>query len=105
MAQREIAGVTVEVNEEGYLTDHSQWNKDIAGELARELGIEELSEEHWQVIDFLQKDFKEKGTMPSIRRVVKVGGIPIKDLYRLYPEGPLKKSSKIGGLLKPVSCV
>lgn len=43
--------------------------------------------------------------MPSIHRVAKVGGIPIKDLYRLYPESPLKKSSKIAGLLKPVSCV
>ncbi len=105
MAKKEIAGVTVEVNEEGYLVDPSQWTKEIAAAIAEGEGIERLTEAHWKVIEFLQKDYQEKGTMPSIRRVNKVGGIPTKDLYQLYPDGPLKKASKIAGLPKPESCV
>jgi TusE/DsrC/DsvC family sulfur relay protein len=92
MGQKEIAGKTVSVNEEGYLTIHEE-------------GIGELKEGHWKVIEFLQKEFKENGTVPSLRRVTKAGGVPTKDLYAFFPGGPLKKSSKIAGLLKPASCV
>ena len=105
MAQKEIAGKTVQVNDEGYLTDSSEWNKEIATAIAVEEGIGELSDGHWKVIDFLQKDYEEKGSMPSLRRVTKAGGVPTKDLYALFPGGPLKKSSKIAGLKKPASCV
>lgn len=105
MAEKVIAGYTVNINEEGYLTDFSQWNKEIAIEIAKELGIEELSEGHWKVIEFLQKDVEEKGTLPTIRRVKKVGGIPTKDLYQLFPDGPLKKAAKVAGLKKPESCI
>ena len=105
MAEKKIAGKTVQVNDEGYLTNPSEWNKDIAAEIAKEEGIGELTDGHWKVIDFLQKDYEEKGTMPSLRRVTKAGGVPTKELYALYPGGPLKKSSKIAGLPKPASCV
>jgi len=104
MATTEIAGVTVDVNEEGYMTDPGQWTREIGLAIAAELGIE-MTDAHWKVIEFLQKDFAEKGTMPTIRRIKNAGGIPTKELYALYPDGPLKKSSKIAGLPKPASCI
>jgi tRNA 2-thiouridine synthesizing protein E len=105
MSEQQIAGVQVAVNEEGFLTDHSQWTREVAVEIAKEEGLEELTEGHWKVLDFLQKDYKEKGSMPSIRRVKNAGGIPTKELYQLFPEGPLKKAARIAGLPKPASCV
>jgi tRNA 2-thiouridine synthesizing protein E len=105
MATRDIAGVTVDVNEEGYLTDPGQWTREIAAVLAQETGIGDLTDGHWKVIDFLQADYQEKGVMPTIRRVKNAGGIPTKELYELFPGGPLKLSSKIAGLPKPASCV
>ena len=105
MGQKEIAGKSVAVNEEGYLTNHEEWNKEIAAAIAVEEEIGELKDGHWKVIDFLQKEFKENGTVPSLRRVTKAGGVPTKELYAVFPGGPLKKSSKIAGLLKPASCV
>ncbi len=105
MATREIAGTTVEVNEDGYLTNPEQWTKEMAQIIAQEEEIGDLSDGHWKVISFLQQDYKEKGVMPSIRRVKNAGGIPTKELYELFPNGPLKKSSKIAGLPKPASCV
>jgi tRNA 2-thiouridine synthesizing protein E len=103
--EKEIVGYPVDVTEEGYLTNKHQWNKEIAVEIAKEVGIKELTAGHWQVINFLQKDFEETGKLPTIRRVKKVGGISTKDLYDLFPEGPLLKATKIAGLSKPVSCV
>jgi len=105
MPTAEIAGVTVDVNEEGFMTDPGQWTRAIGEAIAAELGITPMTESHWKVIDFLQKDYAAQGVMPSIRRVKNAGGIPTKELYALYPDGPLKKSSKIAGLPKPSSCI
>lgn len=105
MAQKEIAGKMVQVSDDGYMNDFGEWNKEIAAVIAVEEGIGDLAEGHWKVIDFLQKDFADKGVMPSLRRMTKAGGVPTKELYALFPGGPLKKSSKIAGLKKPASCV
>ena len=105
MAQKEIAGKMVQVNDDGYMNDFSEWNKEIAAAIAVEEGIGELTDGHWKVIDFMQKDFADKGVMPSLRRMTKAGGVPTKELYALFPGGPMKKSSKIAGLKKPASCV
>jgi len=103
MTQKTIAGKTVEVNDEGYLTDASQWNREIAAELAREDGIE-LTEKHYEVLDFL-RDANEKEENLTIRKVGKSGITDIKGLYQLFPGGPLKLSSKYAGIPKPASCV
>lgn len=104
MAEKLIAGINVSVTEEGYLTDPSQWTKEIAMEIAKELEIE-LSDAHWEVINYLQKEYKETGKVPTIRKMKKVGGIDTKILYSLFPEGPVVKATKIAGLSKPASCV
>lgn len=105
MATKDIAGKQVAVNEEGYLTDPSQWTREIAAEIAKEEGIPVLTENHWKVLDYLQKDTKETGVLPSIRKLKATGVMPTKELYELFPEGPLKKAAKIAGLPKPASCV
>ena len=69
MPTREITGATVDVNEEGYFTNPDQWTEAMAPVLAQEEELGELAEGHWKVINFLRQDYKEKGTMPTIRRV------------------------------------
>jgi tRNA 2-thiouridine synthesizing protein E len=104
MPEKVIAGQTVTVDDEGYLTNPAQWNRAIAEEIARELGIQ-LTDAHWKVIDFIRKDFQERGTVPGMRRLNKVAGIATKDLYSLFPDGPIKKAARIAGCPKPTSCV
>jgi TusE/DsrC/DsvC family sulfur relay protein len=104
MSQKQIAGVSVNVDEEGYLTDHGQWTREVAVALAQEEGIE-LTPGHWKVLEFIDKDFREKGVVPGMRRMNKIGGIPTKDLYNLFPNGPIKRAARIAGYPKPVSCV
>ncbi len=103
MAQKEINGVTVEVNDEGYLTDFSQWNEQVAEGLASELDIT-LTDQHWEVVKYLQEQYKNEVAL-SIRRIGKSGVVSIKELYALFPKGPLKFSTKIAGIPKPASCV
>ena len=104
MPTKEIAGTSVELNDEGFLTDRSQWSKEVAVAIASEEGID-LTDEHWKVLDYIAADYQEKQAVPGMRRMNKVGGIPTKDLYRLFPGGPIKKAARIAGFPKPASCV
>jgi TusE/DsrC/DsvC family sulfur relay protein len=103
MATTEINGVTINVNDEGYFLDASQWSKDIAVEMAKRENIE-LTDKHYQVLEFLRNRFL-KGETLTIRSIGKSGIVDIKQFYELFPGGPLKMSSKIAGIPKPASCV
>jgi tRNA 2-thiouridine synthesizing protein E len=103
MAQKVIAGISVDVNDEGYMTDSTQWTKEIAREIAKEEGIE-LTEKHYSVIEFLRQK-QAKGETLTIRSVGTSGFIDIKGFYQLFPGAPMKKAAKISGIPKPASCV
>lgn len=103
MAEKTIAGVTVDLTEDGYMTDASKWNKEIAIELAKEHDIE-LTDTHFEVLDFIRNKY-ENGEALTIRSVGKSGIVDIKGLYKLFPKGPLKLASKFAGIPKPTSCV
>ena len=103
MEEKNYAGNTVIVDDEGYLQDMSQWSKEIAEEIAKEEGIE-LKDTHFAVFEFLRNRV-EKGEALTIRSLKNSGIVDIKGFYQLFPGGPLKKSSKIAGIPKPSSCV
>ncbi len=100
-----IAGTELELNEEGFLVDPSQWNDDIAVELARREDIDPLTDRHWQVIRFMRSEYEAKGTGPTVRVLGKTSGVPIKELYQLFPKGPAKLAAKIAGIPKPRGCI
>jgi len=105
MAQKLLGGTTVDVDAEGFMTDFSQWTRDVGTALAAEEGIAVLTPNHWKVIEFMQKEFKETGQAPTIRKINKTGIMGTKELYELFPGGPAKKAAKIAGLKKPEGCV
>jgi tRNA 2-thiouridine synthesizing protein E len=104
MTTTTIDGHTVHVNEEGFLTDPSEWNEDLAKSLAAQIGID-LTDEHWAAIRFLREDFASQGETATLRRISTVGGIPTKTLFQLFPQKPAKKISYVAGLPKPHGCV
>lgn len=103
MAQKTYAGVTVDVTDEGYFTNPSQWTREIAKAIATEEGIE-LTDKHFAVLEYLRDRFT-RGEALSIRGINKSGIVEVKDFYQMFPGAPLKKSTKIAGIPKPESCV
>jgi TusE/DsrC/DsvC family sulfur relay protein len=99
-----IGGHTVHVDDEGFLTEYGEWDRDLAKYLAEAIGID-LTDEHWKAIDFLRADYATQGETATIRRVSTVGGIPTKQLFTLFPKKPAKKMAYIAGLPKPHGCV
>ncbi len=92
------------LNEEGFLTDPSVWNEEIAKALAAQEGIE-LTEDHWKVIRFSREAAADSGKAPTLRQITKGTGLTTKDLFKLFPKGPAKKVAKIAGLGKPEGCI
>jgi tRNA 2-thiouridine synthesizing protein E len=105
MTTMTIAGHSVDRNDEGFFEDPDQWTEDIAVEVAREEGIDELTPRHWEVIHFVRAEYAEKGTGPTVRVLGKTSGVPVKELYQLFPKGPAKVAAKIAGIPKPRGCI
>jgi TusE/DsrC/DsvC family sulfur relay protein len=99
-----IAGQQVHVDGEGFLTAYDEWTPELGRLLAEAIGIE-LTERHRAVVDFLRRDYVEKGETATLRRVSTVGGFPTKELFALFPKKPAKKMAYVAGLPKPRGCV
>src|SRR5512138_2378770 len=100
-----IAERALDVDAEGFLTDPAQWSEELAEQIARENGVAELTDRHWLVVRFMRERFLATGTAPSIRSLGKESGVPVKELYELFPKGPAKLAAKIGGIPKPRGCI
>ena len=104
MPEVQVNGRSVEVTDEGFLTNPTDWSREVTEIFAEKAGIQ-LTDRHWTVIEFCRKDHDENGEAPGLRRITKVGGIPTKELYKLFPGGPGKLAAKLAGLHKPTGCV
>ena len=104
MTTATLAGHEFHVNEEGFLTVPAEWNEELGAALAAQIGIE-MTDAHWAVIRFLRDDFAESGETATLRRVQSRSGVPVKQLFALFPQKPAKKMAYIAGLPKPHGCV
>ena len=98
-----IAEKTVQVNDEGYLINFIEWNKEIGESIAAEENIV-LTPRHWEVLEYLQGEHKKEVAL-SIRKIGKSEVVDIKEFYALFPKAPLKTATRIAGIPKPVSCI
>ena len=105
MPTRTYAGKAISLNSEGFLTNASEWTPGVAEEIAKETGISPLNDKHWQVITFCREDAAREGQPPGVRRIAKLSGVEMKELYQLFPKGPGKLAARIAGLPKPQGCI
>jgi TusE/DsrC/DsvC family sulfur relay protein len=99
-----IGTTAVHVDAEGFLTEYDEWDDALAVQLAAQIGIE-LTDAHRKAIRFLREDYAAEGETATLRRVSTLGGIPVKELFTLFPGKPAKKMAYIAGLPKPHGCV
>jgi len=105
MPTTSYAGAEVTLNDEGFFTDPRQWTEAMVPEIARQEGIGELTDRHWQVIEFMRHEYESKGTGPTVRVLGKASGVSVRELYGLFPKGPAKVAAKIAGIPKPRGCI
>ncbi len=95
----------IDLDPEGFFRDPQQWTPEMAPGIARENGIHELNDRHWQVVNFMRSTYLETGSAPTIRSLGKTSGVSIKELYQLFPKAPAKLAAKIAGIPKPRGCI
>lgn len=105
MAQLEFKGKVIELDEDGFIQQPELWDEELAKELAKTEGVEELTEDHWKVVNYLRNYYLEYGIAPMVRKLCKDTGYDLKTIYELFPSGPAKGACKIAGLPKPTGCV
>ena len=105
MPARVIANQSIEFDADGFMTNPQAWTAEIGRALAAEEGIPALTERHDAVIGYLRKAFAQHGDVPTLRRLTKESGVSTKELYDLFPGGPVKKAARIAGLGKPHGCI
>ncbi|MDH6521609.1 TusE/DsrC/DsvC family sulfur relay protein [Streptomyces sp. SAI-208] len=95
----------IPVDDEGFFTEPARWTEPMAEQVAKEAGIDTLTERHWIVIRFMRAQYAAKGTGPTVRVLGKTSGVSVKELYQLFPKGPAKTAAKIAGIPKPRGCI
>ncbi len=105
MVQEELAGKMFDLDEDGFIQDATDWDEAVAAALAPREGVDDLTEEHWTVINYIRDYYKEFGVAPMIRKLCKETKCDMKKIYALFPSGPAKGACKLAGLPKPTGCV
>ena len=105
MAYIEINGKQIELDEDGFMVEPDEWSEEIALYFAKEESVDELTEAHWALINYLKNYYKQFGIAPMVRKVCKDNNLTLAQVYELFPTGPGKGACKIAGLPKPTGCV
>ena len=105
MPTETFAGKEVQVDDDGFFVNSSDWNEDMAPILAKEVGIDHLTEDHWTVIKFMRSDYEARGESPTLRRVTTEAHMDTKKIFTLFPGKPAKKMAYVSGVPKPAGCV
>lgn len=105
MATFEHGTVKVEVDEDGFLEDPAVWDETVAKALATTEGVDEMTEEHWKLVNYIREYYIEFGIAPMVRKLCKETGFKLKYIYEMFPSGPAKGACKVAGLPKPTGCV
>ena len=95
----------IEMDGDGFMLQPELWTEELAKLIAQEDGIENLTEDHWKIINIIRANYLEKGLAPMVRVICKESGLKLKQIYELFPLGPARGACRVAGLPKPEGCV
>lgn len=100
-----MAYADIETTENGHLVNVEDWTEDLAREIAAADGITDLSDRHWDLINYLRDEYiNNSANQPNERNMVKAmsavwgGKASTGELYDLFPKQPSKQAARIAGL-------
>ncbi len=105
MPMATLGGKEIEIDEDGFIQDPDAWDEEVAKDLAKTEEVEEMTEEHWKLVNYLRDYYQKFQIAPMIRKLCKETGLDLKRIYELFPSGPAKGACKVAGLPKPTGCV
>lgn len=105
MQKFQVGELVFDIDEDGFIQQPDKWDHAVAAALARTEGVEELTDEHWKVLNYLREYYVMYDSAPTIRKLVKKSGVKLRRIYELFPSGPAMGACKVAGLPRPTGCV
>ncbi len=93
MEQKELGGKMLEVDEDGFIQDPEQWDRAVAGDIAKTEGVDEMTDDHWKVVNYLREYYLEYNMAPMIRKLCKTTGKTLLDKPAVAPVRRLPRST------------
>lgn len=90
---------------EGFLENPNTWTQTYSEQMAAAVGISNLNEDHWKVINFAREEYLRTGKSPNVRLLATGSGVSTKDIYTLFQKAPGLTAARISGVPKPVGCI
>jgi tRNA 2-thiouridine synthesizing protein E len=101
----DVAGRTIEFDAEGFMREPGLWDREIAEAIAREEGIDAMSDAHWAVVEFIRRYWSTEDLAPPVRLLCQESGVSVRQIYKLFRAGPARGACRVAGLPKPDGCV
>jgi tRNA 2-thiouridine synthesizing protein E len=92
-------------DQDGFMTDPSLWDEEVARAIATEEGIDEMTEDHWKIANYIREYWQEHDLAPAVRQICQELGMGVRQIYKLYTSGPARGACRVAGLPKPDGCV
>jgi tRNA 2-thiouridine synthesizing protein E len=105
MAAIQVGDEELVLDGNGFLQEPLRWNPEVAQAIARDEGIESMTEQHWSVVNYIRTYWQEHDLAPAVRLLCQNSHVSVRDMYKLFRSGPAKGACRIAGLPKPDGCV
>ena len=93
------------LDNEDFLVEMTQWNKELAVKLAKRNDIGPLTEDHWKIIEFVRTYYLTHHTGPPVVKIGKATGFPPSRICELFPCGMARGAYRLAGLPRPTGCL
>ncbi len=100
-----VADREINFDDDGFMLEPAVWDEAVAAAIAQEEGIEELTEKHWAVVNFIRGYWKEHDLAPPVRLLCGEAGVSVREVFKLFTSGPARGACRVAGLPKPDGCV
>ena len=100
----QVDGKEIGFDQDGFMLDPANWDQKVASAIAGEEGIEQMSDKHWGVVNFIRNYWKEHDLAPPVRMICTEVGVSVREIYKLFTSGPARGACRIAGLPKPDGC-
>ena len=100
-----LGGKSIEVDEDGFIQQPEQWDENVAADLAKTEGVEQMGPDHWKLVNYIRDYYQKFGIAPMVRKLCKETDTKLARIFELFPSGPAQGACKVAGLPKPTGCV
>ena len=94
-----------EFDEQGFLRMMTGLDPMIVEQLAKDMRLDPLTENHWKVIDFVKGYYQNHGTGPPVVKISKATGLRFQEICDLFPCGLVRGAYRLAGLPRPAGCI